>query len=289
MKREDARAIWIYIKQFVSVDCFINMNTGPIYCQADPPTHANEPLTPEMQERHLTKQPKHFLESHKISKKQRAKMVDWVIEVLGIFDQTPETIFRAVLLIDSYLDETEERHSIAELHLLGVSCMFTASKVEEVRPLKMRSVVEEICKFKFNRKQIAEKERLICSTLKFALNQPSLRTYGRSLLSLLDLPKKVARPIRQYALLLQKMFLYSYDILSVFTFEQLAAFSLIISLKLYEHGKRNFSAQKAIRKLLSICQIEKAQILDNLNYLRDFASDFQGAFPFNNLKVSGQK
>lgn len=228
------------------------------------------------------------LDNHKISKKQRSKMIDWIIEVLSIFNQGPRTVFRAILLLELFLKKTKRSQGVADLHLLGVVCMFLASKQEEVRILKFKSVFEDICKFKFTRQQILEKEREVCSVLRFNLNAGTMFEYTTSLFSLLDLPKPFAESVRKYSILLQKMFLFSYNIMNVYRFEELAVYSTIISMKLFEHSNPGFSSLKSIQKILKLSGVDKSQILDNLNFLRDYASDFQQKFPFNNLQINGE-
>ena len=235
-----------------------------------------------MQKFHL----KSSLDNHKISKKQRSKMIDWIIEVLGIFNQSSKTIFRSILILELYLKLTSQIHSVTDLHLLGVVAMFIASKLEEVQNIKLKSVIEDICKFKFTKKEILEKEKDVCLVVKFAMNEGTMHDYTSSLFSLLELPKIYGPSVQKYSVLLQKMFLFSYDIMNVYKFEELVAYSTIISMKLFEHSNKSFSSQKYIQKILKLTGVEKSQILDNLNFLRDFASDFQTKFAFNNLQIN---
>ena len=81
---------------------------------------------------------------HKITPTLRARMVDWMIEVLTNFKCEDQTFFLAVSLLDRYLKNKDTVQEIADLHLMGVTAMFIASKYEDIHPLKMKMVFEKI-------------------------------------------------------------------------------------------------------------------------------------------------
>ena len=74
----------------------------------------------------------------------RARMIDWMIEVLTNFKCDDQTFFLAVSLMDRYFKLTPEQKLLSELHVTGVTCMFVASKFEDIYPLKMKTVFEKI-------------------------------------------------------------------------------------------------------------------------------------------------
>ena len=77
-------------------------------------------------------------------------MVDWMCEVLNIaFSNfcSDQTFFLAVSLLDRYLESrriSNQPFKNTELHLSGVTCMFMASKYEDVKPLLMKTVFNKI-------------------------------------------------------------------------------------------------------------------------------------------------
>ena len=74
-------------------------------------------------------------------------MVDWIVEVLTAFKCSDQTFFVAISLLDRYLNAlTQEKKQLElhELHLTGVTCMFMASKYEDVYPLLMKTVFNKI-------------------------------------------------------------------------------------------------------------------------------------------------
>ena len=84
------------------------------------------------------------LENHKITAILRARMTDWMIEVLTNFKCDDQTYFLAVNLQDRYLKNIQTPQQVGDLHLLGVTCMFIGSKYEDIYPLKMKTIYEKI-------------------------------------------------------------------------------------------------------------------------------------------------
>lgn len=88
---------------------------------------------------------------HEISSGLRAKMVDWMIEVLSSYRMSEETFFRSVHLMDAYLRLCRPRLEGKDLHLIGVTTMFSAAKYEEIHPLKLAVVYDKIARKKFKK------------------------------------------------------------------------------------------------------------------------------------------
>jgi hypothetical protein len=96
--------------------------------------------------RHLEKQhdTSNCLERHQITTTLRARMIDWMIEVLTNFKCDDQTFFLAVNLQDRFLKNTPTPKEVSDLHITGVTCMFVASKFEDIYPLKMKTIYEKI-------------------------------------------------------------------------------------------------------------------------------------------------
>ena len=87
------------------------------------------------------------LKCHKVNGVYRAKMVDWMVEVLTAFKCSDQTFFLAVNIMDRYFDSLSKQGialELHELHTTGVVCMFMASKYEDVYPLLMKTVFNKI-------------------------------------------------------------------------------------------------------------------------------------------------
>jgi hypothetical protein len=95
--------------------------------------------------------PTHALARHGIPAHMRAKMVDWMIEVISSYKFSEQTFFSAVRLMDSFFMKSEARLEVTDLHLVGVASMFIASKFEEIYPFKLRIIYEKIAHKKLSR------------------------------------------------------------------------------------------------------------------------------------------
>jgi hypothetical protein len=87
---------------------------------------------------------KDFLVRHDITGGLRARMVDWMIEVLSNFKCDDQTFFLATALMDRYFKGCAGTKEVKDLHIIGVTSMFIGSKYEDIFPLKMKTVHEKI-------------------------------------------------------------------------------------------------------------------------------------------------
>lgn len=127
----------------------------------------------------LSKNPSHFrsdfLQKHSITPEMRTRMVDWMIEVLSSFTCTQNTFFVAIDIMDSFLAKTDKSFEVQDIHLIGVTSMLLASKMEEIIPFKVSTVVDKMTHGKMSKKSIVSMENEILMTLDFKLLEaPSL-------------------------------------------------------------------------------------------------------------------
>jgi cyclin B len=221
--------------------------------------------------------------NHSISPKQRAKLIDWIIEVMEIFGQSQPTIFRAIYITETYLKQSYCISDLRQLHLIGVVSILIASKLEETSCIKMADLVYHICKNKFSQDEILSKEIEIFQMIQDQINLPTQIEYYNILFELLEIPKKVAPEIKKCSNILLKMFMLSYDIQNIYSAKDLVGYSMIISLKLFDYFNSFFTSQAYILKVVKFAQLDKNNILDKLNHLRQFANNFDDHFPFHNL------
>lgn len=74
-------------------------------------------------------------------------MVDWKVEVLTNFKCDDQSFFISTNLMDRYMKikgDSAISLKVGDLHILGVTCMFIASKMEDIYPLKMKTIHEKI-------------------------------------------------------------------------------------------------------------------------------------------------
>ncbi|MFO0116516.1 MAG: cyclin family protein [bacterium] len=105
------------------------------------------------------------LSRHKISELARGRMVDWMFEVLNAFKMSEQTFFLAVQYMDRFLENTPNVIQQNDLHLLGVTSMFIASKLEDVTPIYLETMVRKVCHNRLTHSQILQLERVIIKTL----------------------------------------------------------------------------------------------------------------------------
>jgi hypothetical protein len=80
----------------------------------------------------------------------------------------------AVSLEDRYFKYCEEHKEIADLHVIGVTCMFIASKFEDIYPLKMKTVFEKIAHKKIDIQKIKELELDIMKNIEYKIHTPTI-------------------------------------------------------------------------------------------------------------------
>ena len=90
-------------------------------------------------------------------------MVDWMIEVLSVFDASEETFFLSVNIMDLFLWKTPNIYKSENVHLIGVGSMFIASKFQEIYPISLKEFVHKIGHDQFN---IEDVKKMECKILK---------------------------------------------------------------------------------------------------------------------------
>jgi len=125
----------------------------------------------ELELHHLTED---CMIRHKITPALRARMIDWMIEVLTNFKCDDKTFFLAVSLLDRYFKNKPETREVGDLHIIGVTCMFIASKYEDVYPLKMKMVYEKIAHKKLSIDKIKTLELDILKVIKYKIPAPTV-------------------------------------------------------------------------------------------------------------------
>jgi hypothetical protein len=95
-----------------------------------------------------------FLRKHEVDQGLRARMVDWMVEVLTSYKCSNRTFFKTVDIMDRYFQLESRSLPISKLHLVGVTSIYIAAKIEEVYPIKLKTVEEKIAHKKLSEKDI---------------------------------------------------------------------------------------------------------------------------------------
>ena len=69
--------------------------------------------------------------------------------------------------MDRFFSQVKETLLPTQLHIIGVQSMLLATKMEEVYPLKIKTVFEKIAHKKIPMAELVEMERKIVETLNF--------------------------------------------------------------------------------------------------------------------------
>jgi hypothetical protein len=85
-------------------------------------------------------------------------MVDWMVEVCTSFKTSERAYFLAVGLFDNYLRLYPTKLSNNDVHIIGIGCMYLASKYEDIYPLHSRTVADKISHKAFSQKEVVAKE-----------------------------------------------------------------------------------------------------------------------------------
>ena len=117
-------------------------------------------------EESVFKIPSNFLNKQKINPFIRTKMIDWMIEVLSVFDSTEETFFLSVNIFDLFLWKTQSIFKNENVHLIGVASMFIASKFQEIYPITLKQFVHKIGHDQFKATEIKKMECKILKDIK---------------------------------------------------------------------------------------------------------------------------
>lgn len=120
------------------------------------------------------------LSNHKINERMRMRMVDWMIEVVNNYKCDENVFFHSVDLMDDYFSLNTNSLEPSELHLIGVACMFTSSKFQDIYPLRLKMVQEKIAHKKLSMEEIKLKESEILKMKDFKIGKPTIWDFVNS-------------------------------------------------------------------------------------------------------------
>ncbi|XP_050079352.1 G2/mitotic-specific cyclin-B3 [Anopheles maculipalpis] len=115
-----------------------------------------------------------------LTKRMRALLVDWMIEIQETFELNHETLYLAVKILDTYLSRVTIGHEV--LQLVGIAGMLIASKYDERLPPTVDDFVY-FCDGAYDRMDLLKMERTVFRTIEYDLGFPLsyrfLRRYAR--------------------------------------------------------------------------------------------------------------
>ena len=121
-----------------------------------------------LKEEDNTTLPENFMENHEISSYMRTKMVNWMLEIIYTCHSNEETFLASVEIMDKFLYKyTKKVLKNENIHLIGLVCIYIASKVYDLIPIQLNNIINQIGHNKFSKKEILITERKIIKTLDF--------------------------------------------------------------------------------------------------------------------------
>lgn len=115
-----------------------------------------------------TERTAHLFKNHPgLQTRMRAILLDWLIEVCEVYKLHRETFYLTVEYLDRYLSR-KENISKNQLQLIGITCLFIASKIEEIYPPKLHEfayVTDSAC----TEEDILQQEFLVLQTLDWSI------------------------------------------------------------------------------------------------------------------------
>ncbi|KAG7389630.1 hypothetical protein PHYPSEUDO_010027 [Phytophthora pseudosyringae] len=116
------------------------------------------------------------VQRHGMTATWRLRVCRWMFETAKEFELQMDTVFGALHFLDQYLSV----HSVdrVTLQLLGMICMWTASKMHEGKPILLEEMAL-MCERKFSRAQMVDAETQLVRLLGFRFNPPNVFTMAR--------------------------------------------------------------------------------------------------------------
>ena len=114
-----------------------------------------------------TKIVKKSLKRHLISDIIRARMVNWMIEVINTYGLSRRTFFLFISIMDNYYKNCEPGRDSNDFFLSGIVSMILASKFEEQHSISLKSASKCISHNAFTEDKIRKKEQEILRVLKY--------------------------------------------------------------------------------------------------------------------------
>ena len=211
-----------------------------------------------------------------------AHQVDWMIEVLSSFNCAKNTFFVSVDIMDQYLALTNHRFETKDIHLIGVTSMLLASKMEEIIPFKVSTVVDKMTHGKIQHKEVVQCEEDILKTLNFRLlESPSLFVFVEFLIVKLGFNHSpYYKDIMKVITYITKMLMHDYQTLTRFPLKYLASSSLYICFKIIEQINASFRTKFYVEKMKEFFALNDQVFFSSSEIMLLLAKKFERNYPF---------
>jgi len=208
--------------------------------------------------------------------------IDWMIEVLSSFNCTPNTFFVSIDIMDTYLTCSTRCLETKDIHLIGVTAMLLASKMEEIIPFKVSTVVDKMTHGKMQAKDVVKCEESILKTLDFELlSTPSLFVFIEALIVKLNFHTTPHfRDIMKVVTYIAKMMMHDYGLLIKYPLKYLACSCLYICFKIIEQINRDFKTKAYVEKMKTALCLNEQIFYNASETMLNLAKNFEKTYPF---------
>lgn len=208
--------------------------------------------------------------------------IDWMIEVLSSFNCTANTFFVSVDIMDNFFNKINRKLETKDIHMIGVTCMLISSKMEEIIPFKVSTVVEKMTHNKLKAKEIVDCETEIMQSLEFSiLNVPSLFIIIEIILVKLNLYNSLMTvDLFKVITYISKMVLHDYSIIIKFPIKYIAASCVYICFKIIEQVIKDFKTKYYVEKIKLILELDEVLFYKSSELILSLAKNFEKSFPF---------
>lgn len=237
----------------------------------------------DMKSREQASWPSNSLANHKISASVRAKMVDWMIEVLCSYKCSDMTFFVACNYMDMYFQRTAVKHELNDLHLVGVASMYVATKFEEITPLRISVMHAKISHGKFSKEEIKNKETDIIQALNFECSPITILNFLELAIETLKLRDALTEALYNHLVKLSvyiaKMIMHEYELLGKYTPSEFAVACIYIALKIIQQLEPSFKIETYAYKLRVAFDVSENDFFECSQNCLDLAKSFEAKYP----------
>ena len=205
-----------------------------------------------------------------------------MIEVLSSFNCTTNTFFVAIDIMDTYFAKSPRIFDTKDIHMIGVTSMLLASKMEEIIPFKVSTVVEKMTHGKMKAKDVVECETDILMALNFKLlEQPSIFIFVEFLLVKLGFhDNPLNDDINKVVTYISKMLMHDYSLITKYSLKYLAASCIYICFKIIEQVNPDFKTKACVEKLKVMLDLNEQTFYASSENLLALAKTFEKTFPY---------
>jgi hypothetical protein len=206
-----------------------------------------------------------------------------MIEVLCSYKCSDMTFFVAVNYMDTYFQQTVTKHELNDLHLVGVSSMYVATKYEEISPLRISVMHSKISHGKFSKEEIKNKETDILQALNFECSPITILNFLELAIETLKLRDVLTESLYAHfaklSVYIAKMIMHEYELVNKYSQSEFAVACIYIALKIVQQLEPTFKIEAYAYKLRVTFDISENDFFECSQNCLDLAKNFEGKYP----------